>query len=135
MSRTVASLLVVVALAFGPLLRVLCDERCIVSVTDIVEGPPTPQAPCHNADPSESTPAHGPFAPRSSDCAHPRQTGARSADSMFKVAIPSTDVSSAGCVVGVASAAVFDVTASRCLASPDRRGGLASPVVAAPLRI
>lgn len=135
MSRAVASLLVVVVLAFGPLLRVLCDERCIVSVMDIVEGPPTPQAPCHNADPSESAPAHRPFAPRSSDCAHPRQIGARAADSMFKIAIPSTDVSSAGCLVGVASAVVFDVTASRRLASPGRCVGLPSPVVAFPLRI
>lgn len=135
MSRAVTSLLVALVLAFGPLLRVLCDGQCITSVAAVaVMVPSTLQPPCHHADPADSHQEHRPFAPQSSDCRH-GQTLVRGMDSAFKLATSSTDVSSVARVVGFASDVVVDVTASRRLTSLGGRFGVASLVVSAPLRI
>jgi hypothetical protein len=135
MTRAAVSLLVALVLAFGPLLRALCDERCIVPVTDIVMGAPTaPQTSCHNG-PSESHPGHDHPRPQSSECAHGRQVLVRGIDSAFKLVSASGAVGSIGLLNSPTSNFVPGTAMSIRLASLDDRGTLAPPVAPVPLRI
>jgi hypothetical protein len=135
MTRAAVSLLVAMMLASGPLLRALCDERCIVPVTDIVMGAPAaPETSCHNGPP-ESQPGHDHPRPQSSECAHGREALVRGIDAAFKLGNASGAVGSFGLKNSPTSNLVPGTTVSTGFAGLDDRDPLAPLGAPVPLRI